>query len=70
MMAARCERRRYIALAHASDDWQQMNASLAFAGVDLNESNAEIIGRMIANEMTLQEAQRAIRRLLDVGEPK
>ena len=63
------ERRRYVALAHASDDWQQIKASFAIGGMSLDDSNAEIIGRMIAGEMTLREAQSVIRLRLQVGEP-
>ncbi|MCC2958780.1 hypothetical protein LK542_24520 [Massilia sp. IC2-477] len=62
------ERRRYIALAHASGDWQETKASFALSGIILDESNAEIAGRMIAGEMTLKEAQRVILCRLNVIE--
>jgi hypothetical protein len=58
-----------IALAHASDEWQQIKTSFGIEGMILDDSNAEIIGRMLAGEITLDEAQKAILRLLDVGEP-
>jgi hypothetical protein len=62
------ESRRYIALAYASDDWQQIKASFAIEGMSLDDSSAEIVGRMLSGDMTLKEAQRAILRRLDVGE--
>lgn len=63
------ERRRYIALAHASDEWRQIKASFAIEGMILDDSNAEIIGRMIAGEMTLRQAQRLVLRRLINGIP-
>lgn len=63
------ERRRYISLPHGSGEWQQITASVAIEGLDLDDINAEIVGRMAAGEMTLQEAQRVIRRRLNVSEP-
>lgn len=33
-----------------------------------DDSNAEIVGRLIAGEMTLQDAQKIILRCIDVGD--
>jgi len=55
-----CKRRRYIALAHASDDWQQIKASFAIEGMSLGDNNSEVVGRMIAGEITLEEAKKVL----------
>lgn len=56
------ERRHYLALAHASDAWQQIKASCALEGIATDDFNAEIAGRMIAGVMTLDQAYAAVRR--------
>lgn len=63
------ERCCHIALARASDDWQQIKATFAIEGMMLDDSNAEIIGCMLAGKMTLGEAQKLILRRFRTQNP-
>lgn len=63
------QRRRYVAPAQTSDEWQQIKASSSIEDIMLDDSNAEIIGRMIAGEMTLRQAQILVLRRLTNGIP-
>lgn len=56
------ERRHYIDLANSSDLFQSIKASFAISGMVLNDDNAEDAGRMIAGEMTFEQAMLAIRK--------
>lgn len=42
------QRRYYVSLAHNDTTWNQIKASFAISGIDLDDSVAEIIGRKIA----------------------
>lgn len=44
------QRRHYISLAHGNPTWNQIKASFAISGIDLDDSVAEIIGRKIAGK--------------------
>jgi len=63
------ECRCYIAQAHASNKWQQPKAFFVIEGMILDDKDAEIIGCMLAGEMTLKEAQVVIKRRLNVRKP-
>lgn len=54
------ERRRYIALAHASENWQQIKASMAISGFELTDDNAERIGRMIDSSLRSSDESKSI----------
>lgn len=56
------ENDKYVALARNHPEWQQVKASFAIEGMALTEDNEVIAGRMIAGEITLQEALTEIRR--------
>lgn len=45
------ERRKYIAIAEASEDWVQVKASFALSGIELTDRLAEQVGRMISAEI-------------------
>lgn len=60
------ERRYYIDLANSSEVFQSIKGSFAISGMDLNDDNAENAGRMIAGEMTFEQAILAIKKRYDV----
>lgn len=61
------ERRHYIDLANSSEVFQSIKASFAISGMVLNDDNAEEAGRMIAGEMTFEQAMLAIRKRFNIS---
>lgn len=51
------QRRKFIALANASENWIQTRASFALSGIELDDDDAERAGRVIAGDFTLEQAQ-------------
>ena len=50
------DRRKYIAIAYADENWQQTKASFALSDIALTDEDAERAGRIIAGVMTMDEA--------------
>jgi len=50
------ERRKYINIANASEDWIQTKASFALEGIELTDDHAARAGRLIA-ELKGQDAR-------------
>ncbi|HYD82025.1 MAG TPA: antitoxin VbhA family protein [Paucimonas sp.] len=63
------ERRRYIDLANADPAWQEICASWALEGFQADDFSTEIAGRMIAGQLSLDQAFDAIRRRHGVSLP-
>jgi hypothetical protein len=49
------QRRHYIDLANAHEAWQEIKASWALEGIEVNDGNAERAGRMIAGDITFAQ---------------
>lgn len=47
--------RKFIAIAHANEDWRQVAASFALEGIVLTDDDAERAGRMLAGEASEEE---------------
>lgn len=62
IIEATMTRDEYIALARDNSTWQEIAASWALEGISISDDNDEIAGRMIAGELTLDEATVEIRR--------
>ena len=58
------ERRKYIAIAHAAEHWQQTRASFALSGIDLTDVNAERARLVIAGVLTVDQIRDEILRSL------
>lgn len=50
------DRRRYIALANANEDWMQVKASFALESIAFDDDDAERAGRQIAGVIMHEEA--------------
>lgn len=61
------ERRHYIDLANSSGTFQSIKESFAISGTVLGEDDAEIMGRIIAGEITLEQAILSIHHRLNLG---
>ena len=57
------ERRQFIPLANADDDWRQTRACFASARVVVTDDDAERAGRVIAGDKTLGLALQDVRSL-------
>jgi len=55
-------RRRFIALAEASESWRQTRASFALSGIEVTDDDAERAGRMLAGVISLEDVYAEIRR--------
>ena len=55
------ERRKYIALAYADQDWLHVKASFALEGIELDGGDAERAGRILAGTITTEQAIEEIR---------
>jgi hypothetical protein len=56
------ERRRFIDLANANENWIQTVASFALEGIALTDDNAERAGRLLSGAITLEQGYEEIRR--------
>jgi hypothetical protein len=61
------ERRRYIALALSNDSYRQTKASFALSDYELDDDDAERIGRVLAGVMTHEQAIAEIVRMHVAG---
>lgn len=56
------ERRRFIDLANANENWRQTVASFALSDITPTDDDAERAGRLIAGAITLEQVYTEIRR--------
>lgn len=61
LLEAARERRNFIAIAHADEDWQQTVASFALEGIVLTDDDAKRAGRVIAGDRSLAEVLEQVR---------
>lgn len=47
--------RKFIAIAHANEDWRQVAASFALEGIRLTDDDAARAGRLLAGEASVDD---------------
>jgi hypothetical protein len=62
------KKRRDVQCAISSEDWQQVRASFALSGVEPGKENDELVGRVLAGEITCQEALDELKAKHKVGD--
>jgi len=55
------QRRRHISIAHADEDFKQVEASFALSDIEITNTEAERAGRVLAGLISIDQAVEEIR---------
>jgi hypothetical protein len=55
-------RRKYVRIANSNETWQQIKASSALSGIQTDDTDADLAGRMLVGDITCKQALEELQR--------